>query len=168
MLVSVVQDKILEIPSTDYSVVKFADFAGVLSLVTEQAEAMFEEQIREAVTRWFYDLYCNAVKPENWHYYTLQLQGIFNEQFLDLNPALDKMTSYHFKQLRAILIDPLLTRIDSGDDNYSLDLQQWHNWKEDGLIIIAEEFYKKALGVTTKQQLLECVNAQLLKPFLVY
>ncbi len=93
------------------------------------------------------------------HYPKLALQGIFNEQFLDLNPALDKMASYHFKQLRAILIDPLLTRIDSGDDNYSLDLQQWHNWKEDGLIIIAEEFYKKALGVTTKQQLLELLNA---------
>ncbi|WP_316354213.1 leucine-rich repeat domain-containing protein [Candidatus Trichorickettsia mobilis] len=119
MLVSVIQDKILEIPSIDYSVVKFADFAGVLSLVTEQAEAMFEEQIREAVSRWFYDLYCNAVKPENWHYHTLQLQGIFNEQFLDLNPAWDKIASYHFKQLRVILIDPLLKRIDSGCDNDS-------------------------------------------------
>ncbi|WPY00890.1 Leucine-rich repeats-containing protein [Candidatus Trichorickettsia mobilis] len=159
MLVSVVQDKILERSSIDYSVMKFSDFAGVLSLVTEQAEAMFGEQIRKAVSRWFYDLYYNAIKPENWHYYTLQLQGLFNEQFLDLNPAWDKIASYHFKQLRAILIDPLLMKMDSGCSNDSYDLQLWHSWKEAGLIIIAEEFYKKALSATTKQQLQELLNA---------
>ncbi|WP_316354214.1 hypothetical protein [Candidatus Trichorickettsia mobilis] len=38
-------------------------------------------------------------------------------------------------------------------------MQQWHSWKEDGLIIIAEEFYEKALSATTKQQLSELLNA---------
>ena len=54
------------------------------------------------------------------------------------------LSKVQFKQLRAILIDPLLMKMDSGCSNDSYDLQLWHSWKEAGLIIIAEEFYKKA------------------------